>query len=241
MKYNFLNTSKKVILSLAVTSSLLLGTNYPETLAKVDFDQRIAEAQAWADNNFKVPDSLTNEEKQQINRYTGSTYDAINSYLLTNNGLGSDNKLNGFIDKITSGISKSKAPDDLTLYRRVTEKQFGLEYGDLRTPGGNGNINIPAYEKIKEAFTGKIITHHNFMSTSLAKDPHKSFGDRQAILLKINAPRNTEVLNVSSISKYPEQLELLVNRGYRIRYNNFSIIKSGIKEYVEVDVDILGK
>ncbi|WP_238989688.1 ADP-ribosyltransferase [Staphylococcus ursi] len=34
------------------------------------------------------------------------------------------------------------------------------------------------------------------MSTSLARDPHQSFGGRKAILLKINAPKGTKVLNV---------------------------------------------
>ncbi|HDL4506780.1 TPA: ADP-ribosyltransferase [Staphylococcus aureus] len=211
------------------------------SLAQVDFDQNLGAAKSWADNKFPLPTELTNDEKTQIVRYTGSTYGPINEYLLNNSGLGSDNKLNNQINLITSGISKSHAPDDLVLYRRVTEQQFGYSYGDLRDPAGNGSINKENYQKIKDSFEGKIITHHNFMSTSLARDPHKSFGDRQAVLLKVKAPKGTEIMNVSGISKYPDQLELLVNRNYKISYDKFSIVSSGLKEYVQVDVRILGK
>ncbi|HHU6750929.1 TPA: ADP-ribosyltransferase [Staphylococcus pseudintermedius] len=221
--------------------SLVFSFNTNISLAKVDFDQDLVSARAWADHTFKLTEGLSNEEINNLKRYTGSKYDEVNTYLRENNGKGDDEKLNIFVDSITMAISKSKAPDDLTLYRRVTEQQFGLEYGELRPTSGNFKINQDKLKEIKDKYEHQIVDHHNFMSTSLARDPHQSFGGRQAVLLKINAPKGTEVMNVSSISKYPEQLELLVNRGYKIRYNTFDIKENGGKEYVEVTVDILPK
>lgn len=237
MKNKFISIFSAILLSF----SLFFSFTPNISLAKVDFGQDLASARVWADNTFKLAEGLSNEEVNNLKRYTGSKYDEVNTYLCENSGKGDDNKLNTFVDSITTAIAKSKAPDDLTLYRRVTEQQFGLEYGELRPTSGNFKINQDKLKEIKDKFEHQIVDHHNFMSTSLARDPHQSFGGTQAILLKINAPKGTKVMNVSSISKYPEQLELLVNRGYKIRYNTFTIKENGVKEYVEVTVDILPK
>lgn len=236
---------KNKIMNFVISFLLLFSLSFsfmPNiSLAEVDFDQDIASARAWADNAFKLTEGLSNDEINNLKRYTGAKYDEVNTYLRENSGKGTDNKLNTFVDSITTSISKSKAPDDLVLYRRVTEQQFGLDYGDLRPTSGNFKINKDKLQEIKDKYEHQIVDHHNFMSTSLARDPHQSFGGRQAILLKIKAPKGTEIMNVSSISKYPEQLELLINRGYKIRYNTFNIKENGGKEYVEVTVDILPK
>lgn len=236
----YFNKISKIIIAIAITISTLISVGN-SVYAEIDFDSDFPSARAWAENTFKLSEGLSNDEINNLKRYTGSKYDEVNTYLRENGGKGSDQKLNTFVDSITTAISKSKAPEDLILYRRVTEQQFGLEYGELRPTSGNFKINREKLQEIKDGYQYKVVDHHNFMSTSLARDPHQSFGGRQAILLKVKAPKGTEVMNVSSISKYPEQLELLVNRGYKIKYNHFEVKENGGKEYVEVVVDILPK
>lgn len=126
------------------------------------------------------------------------------------------------------------------MYRRVSEDQFQIEAGDLRPNGST--LDEPKMNELWNQWDGKTFESFNFMSTSLSKDPDKSFStDRYAILLHITIPKGTQAAYVGDISKYPDQLELLIQKGYEYRYDSAKMINDKGKESLQIDVSLVKK
>nr|QOS14457.1 putative insecticidal protein [Bacillus thuringiensis] len=180
-------------------------------------------------------------EKEAITAYTGAKYDPINQYLRENKGVLKDGeKLNTVIKQIDSGLEKTVTSKSITVYKRVSEGVFNREYGELRSLQAPYTINDTVFQKVKEEFTNKDFIGHAFESTSLAKDPSKSYSnDRYPILYKITVPEGIHGAFIEPISKYNDQLEFLIARGYTYKLNNFSIINTEDKPYVQVAVSIV--
>ncbi|PHE82359.1 hypothetical protein COF80_28240 [Bacillus toyonensis] len=208
----------------------------------LDFSSNIDDARKWGEENYKDwQDNLLKMEKEAITAYTGAKYDPINQYLRENKGVLKDGeKLNTFIKQIDSGLEKTVTSKSITVYKRVSEGVFNREYGELRSLQAPYIINDTVFQKIKEEFTNKDFIGHAFESTSLAKDPSKSYSnDRYPILYKITVPEGIHGAFIEPISKYNDQLEFLIARGYTYKLNNFSIINTEDKPYVQVEVSIV--
>ncbi|MGH0945027.1 ADP-ribosyltransferase [Bacillus mycoides] len=210
----------------------------------VDFKDDVQGAREWAEqkyNNWTT--SLSKVEKDAIVSYTGAKYDPINGYLRESKGIFKEGeKLNKVIEAIDSGLQKTTTDKSTVVYKRVSENIFNLEYGELRSLTVPHSINEEIFKKIKDEFTNKEYIGYGFESTSLAKDPSKSYGnERYPILYKITLPQGVHGAFIEPISKYNDQLEFLIGRGYTYKINNFSIISTTDKPYVQVEVSIVKK
>lgn len=208
----------------------------------LDFSSNIDEARKYGEENYKDwQANLLKTEKEAITAYTGAKYDPINQYLRDNKGVLKDGeKLNASIKQIDSGLEKTVTPKPITVYKRVSEGVFNRQYGELRSLQAPYAINDAVFQKIKEEFNNKEFIGHGFESTSLAKDPSKSYSnDRYPILYKITVPEGIHGAFIEPISKYNDQLEFLIARGYTYKLNSFSIINTEDKPYVQVDVSIV--
>ncbi|ALZ64491.1 Putative ADP-ribosyltransferase Certhrax (plasmid) [Bacillus cereus] len=208
----------------------------------LDFSSNIDTARKWGEENYKDWQvNLLKAEKTAITAYTGAKYDPINQYLRENKGVLKDGeKLNTVIKQIDSGLEKTVTSKPITVYKRVSEGVFNREYGELRSLQAPYAINGTVFQKIKEEFTNKEVIGHGFESTSLAKDPSKSYSnDRYPILYKITVPEGIRGAFIEPISKYNDQLEFLIARGYTYKLNNFSIMNTEDKPYVQVEVSIV--
>ncbi|HHK5601614.1 TPA: ADP-ribosyltransferase, partial [Bacillus tropicus] len=207
----------------------------------LDFKGDIDGAREWGEqkyNNWTL--SLSKEERDAIVSYTGAKYDPINGYLRENQGILKTDKLNKVITAIDSGLQKTTTDQSITVYKRVSENIFNLEYGDLRSLTAPYAINEEVLKKIKDEFTNKEYIGYGFESTSLAKDPSKSYGnDRYPILYKITVPQGIHGAFIEPISKYNDQLEFLIARGHTYKINGFSIMSTNDKPYVQVEISIV--
>ncbi|HDR6248283.1 TPA: ADP-ribosyltransferase [Bacillus cereus] len=219
----------------------------------IDFQSNVEGARKWGESYYKKwKPELSSEEQNSIENYTGGGYNEINLYLSKPTewkreyGKGSEEKirlqeqnLQKKINTIDKAIDKASVPEAIIVYRRVSEWQFNRESMTLRENTGHSLVQKVKNEIIAE-FQGKTFTQHSYMSTSLAKDPHKSFtGERFNILLVIHIPKGTRAAYVANMGKYPEQLELLIKRGYTFKYEKFSVIKdANSKESLMVEVSL---
>ncbi|MDZ4406745.1 hypothetical protein ORM92_23150 [Bacillus cereus] len=208
----------------------------------LEFKSNIDEARKWGEENYENwKNNLLKAEKEAITAYTGAKYDPINQYLRENQGILKDGeKLNTVIKQIDSGLEKTITSKPIIVYKRVSEGIFNREYGEIRSLQAPYSINTTVLQKVKEEFTNKEYISYGFESTSLAKDPSKSYSnDRYPILYKISVPQGIHGAFIEPISKYNDQLEFLIARGYTYKLNNFSIINTEEKPYIQVDVSLV--
>ncbi|EJR90576.1 hypothetical protein IKE_05963 [Bacillus cereus VD196] len=262
-----MNFKKGILVSLLSSVTFIMPITHEANVISVatvyansvdlDFTDNKEAARKWGEKEYGdwKKNKLTAEERTAMENYTGSGYAAINEYLGKTNGeliekqeelpegyqLSDAKKLNKKIMKLDSALDKARLTETIMVYRRVSEQQFSMEASKLR-PAGSTRIDPEKAENLSLEFTGKSFDQYNFMSTSIAKDPHKSYGpQRYAILMKIKLPKGTHAAYVADISKYPDQLELLVKRGYTFKYDKFSIINDHGWESLQVDVSLIKK
>ncbi len=130
-------------------------------------------------------ESLTDEERESIRTYTGSSYRDINRSLRS----GEDGGL--FVDTvkhISAGLHKFKLDQDIIVYRGLDDNIFGMPANEL--PG----------VQFKDLA---------FASTSLLES--KSFGGK--IKMEIRVPTNVKGACINPLSKYKdEEYEFLLDR-----------------------------
>lgn len=213
----------------------------------LDFKWYTRKAESWGLQTFKEwKENLTTSEKDIVKGYTGSKYDPINEHLRKYEGkLGKEGneKVENQIKDLDAALKKSKIPQNVNVYRRVSELQFGKEYEDYNLRQG-GIINKEKVAKLEGKFRGQTFNQHSYMSTSLVQDPHQSYSnDRYPILLEITIPEGTQGAYIGDMSEYPGQYEMLINRGYTFKYEKFSIVKPTRaedkgKEYLKVNLSL---
>ncbi len=211
----------------SVTTLLAPETSYAIKSTTKNFKKNKIEAESWGDANFSTwINELSPDEKSTIKSYTGSGYQDINNYLIENKGaLATNTKLNAKIQTLDQALDKAYVPEDITVYRRVTESHFGIDTDvetPLRAPGQN-QINRDVLRKLESKFYGKTFTQDSYMSTSLSQDPDENSSFKNMpILFRIAVDAGTHAGFIDALSGYG-QVELLLKRGYTFRYEGFTI------------------
>lgn len=211
----------------------------PQNEEPIEFTDK-KDADIWGHDNYDAwEDSLSNDENQAISDYTGSYYLPINEYLRNNEGqTGTDPKLDSRIYQIDSALEDARVPEAIIVYRRVTEMQFGEEYGWLRNPDGIINMDNAATLELKYKET--IFKQYSYMSTSLVQDIDSSFSSgRYPILFEITVPEGIEAAYIDELSKHPGQTEFLINRGYAFEYGDFYIIYDKGYQVLKIEVSFV--
>ncbi|WP_410991219.1 ADP-ribosyltransferase [Bacillus cereus] len=241
--------TKVWLLSFLITSFVIVGFTHTSFFSKTTyaaqdgFKKNKTAALQWGDRHYsKWIKNLSQEESTALKGYTKSQYDEINTYLRRNNGKLTGSKLDEKIKNIDSALQKAPVPENIIVYRRVTDLQFEKEVNTLRPQNQEyqfgKRVNMDAFSEIKNKFYNKTFSNHSYMSTSLSQDPHESFA-KHPILLKISLPKGIHAGFIDKLSGY-DQVELLVQRGHLFKYTSFYIEKdpSG-REYVAVDVQLI--
>ncbi|MEK4677507.1 MULTISPECIES: ADP-ribosyltransferase [Bacillus] len=235
-----------------------VNTAYAANTEDRDFNTDKEAAKKWGEEKYKdwEEKKLTKAEKDIVYNYTASGASVLNDYLIATKGNlvekqedlppGTDYKLadaqkyNEKIKNLEGILKKVSTPETVSVYKRVSETQFGMEAGDLRPNGPRGGMDVAKAQQIQDDFLGKTFEPFKFMSTSLSKDPDKSFtGERYGVLLHIKVPKGTTAAYISDLSKYSDQVELLIQRGYTYKYDKFTIINEDGIQSLKVDVSIV--
>lgn len=206
------------------------------TDSRLDFKEDRARAHEWGAASYGAwLRGLTLTEHRAIDQYSGGDYRAINNYLRFHEGnLGADGVLDPKIQQIDKALKRAKTPDTITVYRRVGETAFGLEANSLRV---GSTINPEKAREFAETFINKTRKEHAFMSTSLVKQPVNVF----PILLHITVPKGSHGAYIESISQKPEEMELLLARGYSYEITDISIINEQGRESLKVAAKLVKK
>ncbi len=140
------------------------------------------------------------------------------------------------IKQMDQAFSRVRLYDDIIVYRRVSERAFGLPHGNLLTE--NAKIDKEKFEFFKQIFQGKYKKDPAYMSTSIVKDAAESFNELP-ILLKIHVPKGVPAIYVDPLSNVPGEMELLLPRNRTYKVTNISPIIEKDKEYIMLDIEIL--
>lgn len=118
------------------------------------------------------------------------------------------------------------------VYRRVGETAFGLEANSLRV---GSTINQEKAREFAETFINTTRKEHAFMSTSLVKQPVNVF----PILLHLTVPKESYGAYIESMSQKPEEMELLLARGYSYQIDGISIVNEQGRESLKVSAKLV--
>lgn len=167
--------------------------------------------------------SMSEEQKNGLIMYTGSSYQSMNGYLrYLAAGMSSgeareksdlsDGEYNAMLSAI-AGLKKVASKEDLVL-RRGTDlgDLAGLMQGDFRT--NKSSLYGKSAEELNKMFAGHTGTYSGFTSTSSIYD--RGFGGDVEVILY--APKGTQGSSVMSISEYGTgEGEFLLNAGTQVR------------------------
>ncbi|PEQ66872.1 ADP-ribosyltransferase [Bacillus cereus] len=200
----------------------------------LDFRKDRARAHEWGVASYgSWLRGLTLTEHRSIDKYSGGDYRAINNYLRWHEGnLGADGVLNPTIQQMDRALRKAQTPNTIVVYRRVGETAFGLEANSLRV---GSTINQEKAREFAEIFINTTRKEHAYMSTSLVKQPVNVF----PILLHITVPKGSHGAYIESISQKPEEMELLLARGYSYKIDGISIINEQGRESLKVSAKLV--
>ncbi|WP_255404673.1 ADP-ribosyltransferase [Thermoactinomyces sp. DSM 45892] len=210
-----------------------------------------SEADEWGNELFSLWNKLAPQvEKDIVRGYTMADYSAINGYLRSNFFEGLDQaKIEKSIKHMDKAFSRVRLFQDTIVYRRVSERAFGLQNGDLIND--DSKINMDRFEGFKTLFQGKMKKDPAYMSTSIMKDVAGGFSELP-ILMKIHVPQGVPAMYLAPLSNFPDEMELLLPRNRTYKVTNISPVTEKIsekdeegktierdREYVLVDIDIL--
>ena len=180
---------------------LSLGTGYTvsgigNNIVRNAKGEIIYEAEGSIKGGSKTISTVSDLSQEQINaivKYTGDDYVNINNSLRGLETATSENKAT--IEAMQSALNKASLPQDMTLYRGTSTEALG----NLK------NIS-------PEELVGKTFTESGFMSTSTnsAVASGTFSGNMQ---ITIEASTGTHALDISSISQYSNETEILFNAG----------------------------
>lgn len=167
------------------------------------------------------PPIVNDGDEWRINNYANTMHAHVNHYLNTGEVLRKydydESRVKAEIAALDRTMAQNVLPKSATLYRGISETHA---------------------EKLADLTPGTIIKHKSFMSTSdnlQSVDKFVKYNEPKTIM-KINAPRGTKAISMKRHTTLPEEREILVNRGYNLKYKGQTINgKTVIKEF-----DIVG-
>nr|WP_187433311.1 ADP-ribosyltransferase [Serratia marcescens] len=146
---------------------------------------------------------LTPEEKDVLSRYSNFDYTEINASLYIEDYPDAEEWKND-IDRLTQCIDRKKIPDNIVVYRGVPDPDIIF---------GEDGHKLTA-EELNEKYSGQLILHKSFMSTSIKRDVAEDFtanGDLK-LVLTIKAPKTKKGLFMGNVTEHPEEDEILFQR-----------------------------
>ncbi len=147
---------------------------------------------------------LSKSQIKALTKYTGSDYSNINKSL---RGLDTATPENAkTIETMKSVLDKASLPENMTLYRGTSTKALG----DLQ--------NLAPEDLI-----GKIFVEQGFMSTSMSNTVSNAFSGNMHIT--IEAAKGAHALDISSISYYASESEVLFSAGQEMLITSAERIK----------------
>ena len=171
---------------------------------------------------------LTPEEKDVLSRYSDLDYTEINASLYIENYQYAGEWQND-IYLHTQCINRKKIPDNIVVYRGVPNPDIIF---------GEDGHQLTAAE-LNEKYSGQLILHKSFMSTSIKRDIADDFtkGADLKLVLIIKAPKSKPGIFMGGVTEHSEEDEILFQRGLFLEIE--SVEQNG--NILEVQAQIRGQ
>ncbi|MDA2118442.1 ADP-ribosyltransferase [Bacillus cereus group sp. MYBK59-1] len=214
-------------------------SNYIDGL--IEFEGENKAANDWGEDKYKEwHNLLSSEEEEELKKYTDENYIKLNKYLRSTKGNLSNELLkeseNKSINMIDRALKKTKTGTPIMVYRRVTGIELGVQFedGSLYDVQEGNKINREKFSFLSKKLKGMIKTEYGYLSTSLSNifGPEHS---KRPIIIKIELPEGTNAAYLGSLSKWPEENEMLVARGFIYKVEGISIVVDKGKEYIQLN------
>lgn len=158
------------------------------------------------------PGVLSQEQKDAVTDYTGSP--DINATLRDKQ------KLHPYeveqLKHLDSIFQNAKTKEPITVYRGVSDIQGTPDFvKDLQ----DGKTRV-----------GTVIRDDGFMSASASKDIIQKMEDEgidAPVILRLSVPKGAKAVSIRDFSSFPEQNEILINRGSSIKVSKIQRQKNG--------------
>ncbi|MBJ8154290.1 ADP-ribosyltransferase [Bacillus cereus] len=184
---------------------------------------------SWGKENYKEwSESLTADQRKDLNDYGGQGYTEINKYL-REEGTGNV-ELEEKIKNISEALEKKPIPENITVYRYCGMAEFGYQISDP----------LPSVKDFEEKFLNTIKEEKGYMSTSLSSDA-TSFGIRK-IILRLQVPKGSSGVYAAVLDGFKSaEKEILLDKGSKYRIDKITeVVVKGTKKLV-VDATVLTK
>lgn len=174
-------------------------------------------------------DSLSEEEKKGIKRYTGSSYEEMNAILREDRFSSADEYYKKIIKGCESGLSHRGLADDTILYRgmgskRTLSRVLGVDKTELSEMVKDGSI------------VGQRFVEKGFCSTGVTEGA----GWDKPVVLEIVAPKGTKGFYVDEISSVHGEKECLLQRGTIFEIFGFEELSSYSSAELKLKVIVCG-
>lgn len=188
----------------------------------------------------RLSDLMSDAGKAGLERYTGSSYEEMNTYLraLGKGKTEAQAKSESYISEsqlealkaVKSALKKNTLPEDLILRRGSSIGELaGFMDGDYQT--NKEILRDKTTKELNEMFAGKVGTYHAFTSTSSIWD--RGFSGQVECIIR--APKGSEAASIMRISQYgTDEGETLLNAGTNVRI--ISVEKSDYHKNSEIRV-----
>ncbi|MEW4237112.1 ADP-ribosyltransferase [Bacillus thuringiensis] len=221
---------KKIIIASVLSFGLSMGVSVAQPAFAAPTYEKLP-----SDGEQEWQKSLTDEEKEAIRDYTCYGYHWINNYLRPNTGSNRDTNLDMKISNIDNALRKASISTDIIVYKHLESgKSLGLDFEASK----NDKEYIKKAINILKNNINKIIIRPDYLSTTLDKTGKEiKLGGK--IRMEINVPKGTHAANVSEISFFPREQEILLPRNSKIKIRDVSTTTEEGSEIIILKVDLI--
>jgi hypothetical protein len=157
--------------------------------------------------------ALSESELNALTKYTGDDYKVINDYL---RGLAdAPAEIKDTIKKIQEGLDKAYLPENMTIYRGTSP----TELGDLQG-------------LLPKDLVGQTFTQPSFLSTTIDKTIAEDFS--KGLIMIIHAPEGAKALDISSISSFRTEAEILFQSGTEMLITDAKTVDGILQLTIEI-------
>ncbi|OPY54652.1 MAG: ADP-ribosyltransferase exoenzyme [Methanosaeta sp. PtaU1.Bin060] len=190
------------------------GRNYrglgPDGYRKIQGEptDEVKEFQNVLDRAAAPIESSDPPQKEAFKKYTETDHYYVNKLLRGDSKSQSPKEIERTQDLIAAMdqvFDKASLDDDIITYRGITSRTLG-------------HMDPEAQEALMTP--GSEIRFDGFISTSARADEALSFageGDDEALVCEIKLPKGSKAVYVAPVSAFPNEMEVLVNRGTKFR------------------------
>lgn len=161
-----------------------------------------------------IKNKFNNAEIKSIADYSSDATDPKN------------NRFKPMYQAINQGLRNGAELDSKT---KATIKALDKTFADAHT-----TEPIEVYKGLENAFADKLepgmtFEDNGFASTSSDPKTAKSFSGSKGTILKISVPKGSKALSIAGQSEYPDEQEVLLNRGGTYKVTDVTTDANGVK------------